>query len=66
MSHSSSNPNFWMYETSGVLRPAVGAYLKGKSMTAKDIGAIRGCGSSRQSSSATAWRHFVDGERVGR
>jgi hypothetical protein len=30
-----------MYETSGVLRPAVRAYLKGKAMTAKDIAAIR-------------------------
>jgi hypothetical protein len=30
-----------MYETSGGLRPAVGAYLKGKPMTAKGIAAIR-------------------------
>ena len=30
-----------MYETSGVLRPAVRAYLKGRPMTAKDIAAIR-------------------------
>jgi hypothetical protein len=37
MSHS----DFWMYETSGVLRPAIRAYLKGKAMTAKDIAAIR-------------------------
>jgi hypothetical protein len=37
MSHS----DFWMYETSGVLRPAVRAYLKGKPMTARDIAAIR-------------------------
>jgi hypothetical protein len=41
MSPSSSDPDFWMYETSGILRPAVRAYLKGKSMTAKDIAAIR-------------------------
>ena len=39
MSHS--HPDFWMYETSGVLRPAVRTYLKGKRMTAKDIAAIR-------------------------
>jgi hypothetical protein len=37
MSHS----DFWMYDTSGVLRPAIRAYLKGKPMTAKDITAIR-------------------------
>jgi hypothetical protein len=30
-----------MYETSGVLRPAVTANLKGNAMTAKDIAAIR-------------------------
>jgi hypothetical protein len=41
MSHSRSGLDFWMYETSGVLRPAVRAYLKGKPMTAKDIAAIR-------------------------
>jgi hypothetical protein len=41
VSHSRSDPDFWMYETSGVLRPAVRAYLKGKPMTAKDIAAIR-------------------------
>jgi hypothetical protein len=41
MSHSRSDPDFWMYETSGVLRPAVTAYLKGKPMTAKDIAAMR-------------------------
>jgi hypothetical protein len=41
MSHSSSDPDFWMYETSGVLHPAVRAYHKGKPMTAKDIAAIR-------------------------
>jgi hypothetical protein len=28
-------------ETSGILRPAVRAYLKGKPMTAKDIAAVR-------------------------
>jgi hypothetical protein len=33
MSHSRSDSDFWMYETSGVLRPAVRAYLKGKAMT---------------------------------
>jgi hypothetical protein len=41
MSHSSSDPDFWMYETSGVLRPAVRAYLKGKPLSEKNIAAIR-------------------------
>jgi hypothetical protein len=41
MSHSHSDPDFWMYETSGVLRPAVRAYLSGRRMTAKNIAAIR-------------------------
>ena len=41
MSHSSSDPDFWMYETSGILRPAVRAYLKGKPLSAKNIAAIR-------------------------
>jgi hypothetical protein len=30
-----------MYETSGIVRPAVKAYLEGKPMTAKDIAAMR-------------------------
>jgi hypothetical protein len=30
-----------MHETSGVVRPAVTAYLKGNPMTAKDIAAMR-------------------------
>ena len=41
MSHSRFGRDFWMYDTSGVLRPAVRAYLKGKPMTAKDIAAVR-------------------------
>jgi hypothetical protein len=41
MNHSRSYSDFWMYDTSGVLRPAVRAYLKGKPMTAKHIAAFR-------------------------
>jgi len=41
MSHSRSYSDLWMYDTSGVLRPAVRAYLKGKPMTAKHIAAFR-------------------------
>jgi hypothetical protein len=37
----SSHSDFWMYDTSGVLRPAVKAYLKGKPMTAQYIAAFR-------------------------
>jgi hypothetical protein len=41
MSHSRSYSDFWMYDTSGVLRPALSAHLKGKPMTAKHIAAFR-------------------------
>jgi hypothetical protein len=34
-------PGYWMYETSGVLRPAVEAYLTGKEMTPEQIVAMR-------------------------
>jgi hypothetical protein len=34
-------PNYWMYETSGVLRPAVEAYLNRSPMTAAQIAAMR-------------------------
>lgn len=34
-------PNYWMYETSGVLRPAVEAYLRNEPMTLNQIGAMR-------------------------
>jgi len=41
MSHSRSHPDVWMCETSGVLRPAVKAYLKAKPMKAKEVAAVR-------------------------
>lgn len=34
-------PNFWMFETSGVLRPAVHAYLTGAPMNDGQIAALR-------------------------
>jgi hypothetical protein len=34
-------PHFWMYETTGVLRPAVEAYLKGEPLTPGQIAALR-------------------------
>ncbi len=34
-------PGYWMYETSGVLRPAIEAYLAGGPMTEEQIAAMR-------------------------
>lgn len=34
-------PKFWMNETSGVLRPAIEAYLSGGEMTPDQVGAMR-------------------------
>jgi hypothetical protein len=34
-------PGYWMSETSGVLRPAVEAYLLGEAMTGEQIAALR-------------------------
>jgi len=34
-------PGYWMHETSGVLRPAVEAYLAGGAMTSEQIAAMR-------------------------
>ena len=34
-------PHYWMHETSGVLRPAVEAYLNRQPMTAMQIGVMR-------------------------
>lgn len=36
-----TEPGYWMYETSGVLRPAVEAYLHGGPMTDAQIAAMR-------------------------
>jgi len=36
-----SGPGYWMYETSGLLRPAIAAYLNGAPMTEADIAAMR-------------------------
>jgi hypothetical protein len=41
MSNSYSNSDVWMYDASGLVRPAVTAYLTGKPMTAKNIAAMR-------------------------
>lgn len=34
-------PGYWMHETSGVLRPAVEAYLAGEPLTPEHIAALR-------------------------
>lgn len=36
-----SEPRFWMHETSGVLRPAVVAYLSGGEMSDEHVAAMR-------------------------
>jgi hypothetical protein len=36
-----SQPGYWMFETSGVLRPAVMAYLKGDPLSDDQIAALR-------------------------
>lgn len=50
----SALPGYWMYETSGVLRPAFEAYLAGASMTPEQITAMRAY--LRQWIAADAWR----------
>lgn len=59
-----STPGYWMYETSGVLRPAVEAYLKGEYMTPQQIAALRAY--LRQWIDAPDWRGpEIDGLRDG-
>jgi hypothetical protein len=41
MSHARFDYNFWMNETSGVLRPAVEAYLNFEALTDEQIAAMR-------------------------
>jgi hypothetical protein len=47
-------PGYWMHETSGVVRPAVEAYLGGGPMTTKQIVTLRAY--LRQWIKAPAWR----------
>lgn len=47
-------PGYWMYETSGVLRPAIEAYLFGRDMTEPQIAALRAY--LRQWIEAPGWR----------
>ena len=41
MPEAIATPGYWMNETSGVLRPAVEAYLAGGAMTVMQVGAMR-------------------------
>lgn len=50
-------PGYWMHETSGVLRPAVEAYLFGDAMTPEQIAALRAY--LRQWIEAPGFRGFV-------
>lgn len=38
---TTTSPGYWMYETSGVLRPAVFAYFGGEPMSDEQIAALR-------------------------
>lgn len=55
-------PGYWMNETSGVLRPAVEAYLENRPLTLTEIAAIRAY--LRQWIFAPVWRGTeIDGLR---
>ena len=54
MTAASPAPGYWMHETSGVLRPAVEAYLNGGPMSDVQIAAIRAY--LRQWIAAPAWK----------
>ena len=61
----SDAPGYWMYETSGRLRPAVEAYLAGDAMTPEQIAAMRAY--LRQWINSPAWDqnpHATDESRA--
>jgi len=49
-----SVPGYWMHETSGVLRPAVEAYLNGRPLTPQQVATMRAY--LRQWIAAPTWR----------
>jgi hypothetical protein len=57
-----SSPGYWMNETSGVLRPAVVAYLSGEQMTFEQIAAMRVY--LRQWVNADVWTHTIELEEL--
>lgn len=66
---SETVPGYWMNETSGVLRPAVEAYLEHRVMTPGQVGAMRAyfrqwmCGDWR-GPGADQLRFLIDGIRT--
>jgi hypothetical protein len=52
----SDEPNFWMNETTGVLRPVIEAYLAGEPMNAMQIAVMRAY--LRQWVYAPAWERY--------
>ena len=57
-------PGYWMHETSGVLRPAVDAYLAGGAMSPEQIAAMRA--HLRQWIDSPVWDqnpHATEGDR---
>lgn len=50
-------PGYWMRETTGVLRPAVEAYLRGENLTPEHVAAMRAY--LRQWVAADAWEGKV-------
>lgn len=57
-------PRFWMYETSGTLRPVIVAYLEGETLNEKQIATMRVY--LRQWIEATCWRGEVVDNLRGR
>lgn len=55
MGHATmADPGYWMHETTGVLRPAIEAYLRHEPMSSEQIAAMRAY--LRQWINAAAWR----------
>jgi hypothetical protein len=57
-----SAPGYWMYETSGALRPAIVAYLQGDELTPAEIAVIRAY--LRQWIMAACWGEADDGVKT--
>ena len=62
IAYAAGAPGYWMYETSGVLRPAIIAYLSRADLTEQQIAAMRAY--LRQWIMAPGWRGaFVESLR---
>lgn len=60
----SEHPGYWMHETSGVLRPAVMAYLTGAELQPDQVAALRAY--LRQWIMAPAWDRLPGGDTAAR